>query len=535
MILIFIMIQTDLSNKETLKAVEDLIKSFHEKEERYLSKINILEEEIRLLKGKIFGKKSEKKLFDENQLTFFDSEKVLPEQPETDSEIEIKQHNRKKRGRKAIPADLPRIKQIHDIDEKDKLCECGCRKKCIGSEDSEQLDIIPAKVRVIKHVRLKYACKNCEGVESEKPAVMTAEMPEQIIPKCIGTPGLISHVITAKFLDALPFYRQEKQFKRIGVKIPRGTMCNWAQKIADSFEILLTMLKKEILSGPLINIDETTVQVIKEPGRSSNTKSYMWVFLGGPPEKPGVLFEYHPTRSGGAAKDFLNGYKGLVQTDGYIGYDFIDKEKDITHAGCFAHSRRKFCEVIKAAEKSDKVIKKTGYAHQAVNYYIKELYRIEKEASIEKITGSSLYQLRQEKTKPVLEEFKKWLDDLVNITPPQSLLGKAVTYTLNQWDRLKAYADTDFVSPDNNLAENAIRPFVVGRKNWLFSYTAKGAEASAAIYSIIETAKINDIEPYWYLRHLLTKLPDAMTEDDYRSLLPQYINKDELPDINTIS
>lgn len=407
-------------------------------------------------------------------------------------------------------------------------------KQCIGSDDCEQLDIIPAKIRVIKHIRLKYACKNCEGSESEKPVVITAQMPEQLIEKCIGTPGLIAHVLTSKFLDALPFYRQEKQFKRIGVKIPRATMCNWTQKIADSFEILLMVLKKEILSGPLINIDETTLQVIKEPGRSSNTKSYMWVFLGGPPGKPGILFQYNRTRSGDAAANFLKNYKGIVQTDGYAGYGFIDKIADITHVGCFAHSRRKFCEVTKAAEKSDKPIKKTGYAHQAIKY-IKELYKIEKKASLKNITGKDLYNLRQKEAKPVLKEFKAWLDDLRDITPPKGLLGKAVLYTLNQWDKLKAYADTDCASPDNNLAENAIRPFVVGRKNWLFSVTPKGANASAAIYSIIETAKANNIEPYWYLRHLLTKLPDAMTEEDYRSLLPQYINKADLPDINTIS
>jgi transposase len=528
------MTQTDLSNTETIQAIENLIKSFDEKERKYISKIKILEEEVRLLKEKIFGKKSEKKQVYDNQLTFFDSVKDLPEQSlSDDKEIEIKPHTRKKSGRKPIPEDLPRFECIYDIDEKDKICECGCTKTCIGSEDSEQLDIIPAKIRVKKNIRLKYACKTCEGVESEGPAVVTAQMPEQLIPKCLGTPGLIAHVLVSKFVDSLPFYRQEKQFSRIGVELSRATMCNWALKTGESLEILLMMLKKEILSGPLINIDETTVQVVKEPGRSAETKSYMWVFRGGTPEKPGIIFEYHPSRAGNIASKFIAGYSGVIQTDGYSGYNFIDKLKNVTHAGCFAHARRKFHEVIKAAGK-DKEKEKTGYSGQALKY-ISEIYKIEKEASDQSLTGEALYNLRQEKAKPLLKEFKEWLDALADITPPKGLLGKAVNYTLKQWHRLSAYADTSCTTPDNNLAENAIRPFVVGRKNWLFSYTPEGATASAAIYSIIETAKANKIEPYWYLRNLITKLPDAMTEDDYRSLLPQYIDVKELPDIESIS
>jgi transposase len=516
--------------------IEELRKTFLLKEEKYLSEIDLLKEQIKLLKAALFGKKSEKKpVANDRQLTFFDSIKVLPENIlSDDEEIEIKPHTRKKRGRKAIPENLPRVEVIHDIDEKDKKCECGCMKTCIGSEVSEQLDIIPAKIRVIKNIRLKYACKACEGVESNGPTVITAQMPEQIIQKCIGTVGLIAHVLIAKFVDALPFYRQEKQLLRIGIKIPRATMCGWAQKIAESLELLLEVMKKEILSGPLINADETTVQVIKEPGRSSQTKSYMWVFRGGPPKKPCIIFEYHPTRSGDAALNFIKDYKGVVQTDGYSGYDFIDKLEDVLHVGCFAHSRRKFCDVIKAAGKSKDGSKKTGYADQAINY-INKLYKIEKKAKLENITGDALYKLRQKKTKPVLSEFKEWLDAVSKISPPTGLLGKAVNYTLNQWHRLIAYADTSCASPDNNLAENAVRPFVVGRKNWLFSYTPEGASASAALYSIIETAKANNLEPYWYLRHLLEKLPDALHEEDYKALLPQYIDKNVLPDINSIS
>ncbi len=359
-------------------------------------------------------------------------------------------------------------------------------------------------------------------------------MPEQIIPKCIGTPGLIAFVLVAKFVDALPFYRQEKQFLRIGVEISRATMCNWAQKIAESFEILLMVLKKLILAGDLINIDETPVQVLKEPDRSSQTKSYMWIFRGGPPESPGIIFEYHPTRAGDVAAQFLKGYQGVVQVDGYSGYDFLDKNKDILHMGCWVHARRNFMDVVKAAGKPKDGKTNSGTADQALKY-IKELYKIEKEAKQKGLINDDLLKERQEKAKPILDEFKRWIDSKVEEVPPKSLLGKAIGYVINQWPRLIVYADTGHVPPDNNMAENTIRPFVIGRKNWLFAGSPKGASASAAIYSVIETAKANGLEPYWYLRYLLDKLPEAMTEDDFKALLPQYLDKSQLAGPTNIS
>ena len=307
-------IQIETENVDELKKI---INSLLKKEQEYLSEIKIMKEQINCLLDKLFGRKSEKTLSDDKQLSLFETSEEHFPIAEEDNEIEIQSHKRRKRGRKPIPENLPRIEVIHDIDEAEKQCECGCQKKCIGQEVSEQLDIVPAKIQVIRNIRLKYVCKNCEGVESDGPTVTTAQMPEQLIPKCIGTPGLIAFVLTAKFVDALPFYRQEKQFLRIGVKISRATMCSWAQKIAESCDILLMMLKKEILSGPLINIDETPFQVLKEPGKTSQSKSYMWIFRGGTQEHPGILFEYHPTRAGNVASAFLKGYKGVVQTDGY--------------------------------------------------------------------------------------------------------------------------------------------------------------------------------------------------------------------------
>jgi transposase len=513
----------ETKNVDELKQIID---SVLKKEQEYLSEINILKEQIRCLQDRLFGRKSEKLSPDREQLSLF----KLPDEHfpiAQEDVIEVPSHKRKKRGRKPIPENLPRIEVIHDIDEADKQCECGCMKAVIGKEFSEQLDIIPAKIQVIRNIRLKYACKNCEGVESDGPTVAIARLPEQIIPKCIGTPGLIAFVLVAKFVDALPFYRQEKQFLRIGVKISRATMCSWARKIAESCDILLTMLKQEILSGSLINIDETPVQVLKEPGRSSQSKSYMWIFRGGPQEHPGIIFQYHPSRAGDVAATFLKGYTGVVQTDGYAGYGFIDSTEEILHMACWAHVRRKFFDVVKAAGKPKDGKKKSGNADQALKY-IRQLYKIEKDAQKNDLSNEQLLKERQEKAKPVLDEFKRWLNVKVDEAPPKSLLGKAIHYTLNQWHRLVVYADTGHVPPDNNMAENTIRPFVIGRKNWLFSGTPEGAAASAALYSLIETAKANGLEPYWYLRHLIENLPDAMTEDDYKALLPQHLEQSQL-------
>jgi transposase len=306
------------------------------------------------------------------------------------------------------------------------------------------------------------------------------------------------------------------------LKISRATMCNWAQQIAQRCEILLMMLKKEILSGPLINIDETPVQVLREPGKTNRSKSYMWVFRGGVRGHPGILFKYHSTRSGDVAAEFLKGYKGVVQTDGYPGYDFIDRIKEILHMGCWAHARRNFFDVVKATGR-----KNPGAADQALKY-IRKLYKIEKDAKKLGLINEALLKVRQEKAKPVLDEFKRWLDAKVDEVPPKSLLGKAFSYTLDQWRRLIVYSDTYHVPLDNNMAENTIRPYVIGRKNWLFSGTPEGAAASAAMYSLIETAKANGLEPYWYLRYLFEKLPEAMTDDDYRNLLPLYLDQSQL-------
>ena len=497
--------------------LKEIIGSFQEK-------VNTLEERIRLLQNELFGRKSEKQKApekDQLQLSLFDEpEPPAPEQPEI---ISVPAHTRKKRGRKPLPEDLPRIDVIHDIDDSEKICACGCRLTKIDEEKSEKLDIIPAKMQVIRHIRYKYACKNCEGVEDDGPTVKIAPPPVQFIPKGIATPGLVAQILVSKYEDALPFYRQEKIFARLGVDIPRASMCGWAVKAAQQCQPMLELLHRQILSGPLVNIDETPVQVLKEPGRSNTSKSYMWVFKGGPPESPVLIYQYHPTRSGQVPGEFLKAYKGYIQTDGYNGYAALGRRPEICHVGCWAHARRKFIEVMKAGSGKGK----KGHAETAIDY-IRKLYAVEKKGREKKLSPEELVDLRKEESKSILEEFKNFLNLLSGQTPPKGLLGKAVNYTLKNWPQLVRYLEKGYIRPDNNAAENAIRPFVVGRKNWLFSGNPTGASASCGIYSLIETAKANGLKPYDYMRYLFDNTPFAETESDYETLLPQNLTQEQI-------
>jgi transposase len=493
-----------------------------EKEQTYQSRIEYLEERIRLLQNELFGRKTEKlPQKDRDQLLLFNEVEIEKEAQDNDvsDEITIAAHSRKKRGRKPLPQDLPRVEVIHDLTEEEKVCACGSHLSRIGEEVCEKLDIIPAKVRVLRHIRYKYACKSCEGIESDGPTVNIAAAPVELIPKSIATSGLLAHLLVSKFEDALPFYRQEKIFARMGVELSRATMCGWAVKVADRAKPLMALLHQEIRSGPLINIDETPVQVLSEPGRSNTSKSYMWVYRGGDPHKPVLIYQYQPTRSGQVPLTFLNGYQGFVQTDGYTGYDLLGRQPGISMVGCWAHVRRKFIEVIKAKSNP----KKKGHAEDALGY-IGRLYAVEKQAAANELSSDQLYRLRQDEAKPILNDFKIWLIRMSSLTPPKGLLGKAVNYTLHNWDRLIRYVEDACLRPDNNLAENAIRPFVLGRKNWLFSGHPNGADASATIFSLIETAKTNGLKPYEYFRFLFDKLPHAESEEDYQKLLPQYID-----------
>jgi len=503
--------------KELPVSIEDLNTLLANTILPYEKQIDLLHEQIRHLKAQIYGRKSER--FDnpdQKQLGIFnEAEETLEKTVKNERNITVPAHERRKRGRKPLPAELPRIEVVHDLAPEDKLC-CGQEMVRIGTDTCEKLKITPAKIEVELHIRHKYACKKCEGLETQGGTVKIAPMPPQLIPQGIATPSLMAYIITNKYVDALPLYRQEQIFARLGIEYGRATMSHEVIYVAERGRILPDLLKKEILSGPLIQIDETTVQVMKEPGRSNTTKSYMWVFRGGTRNHPIILFQYHPTRSGDIAREFLKDYKGSVQTDGYAGYDFLDLTIDIIHAGCSTHMRRNFADVIKS---KGKAAYRSQLADEALAF-IGRLYAIERFAKEHDYEPEQIRQIRQEQAKPIWGEFKAWLHGHEGQVAPKSLLGKAFGYALNQWDRLIRYLDDGRIPIDNNWVENALRPFVLGRKNWLFAGHPRGAEASALFYSLIETAKANGWEPYQYLIFLFERLPYAKTEEDYRKLLP---------------
>jgi transposase len=487
------------------------------------NKVVNLTEQNQLYRDKLFGRKSEKKRPDNdpNQPSLFDElEMTCKEEPEAPEEKTVVKGHTRARGKRApLPENLPRRDVIHDLPEQEKQCACGHAMEKIGEEVSEKLLFVPAKVEVERHIRCKYACKHCEGTESEgiHPTVKIAPPAPAIIPKSFATPGLLAHILTAKFDDALPFYRQEKQFARIGVELSRTTMSRWAEKVYDRIHPLLLRMKELLRAGPLIGMDETTVQVIGEKGKENTSKSYMWVARGGPPGKTVLWFQYDPGRSGRVADEIIGDYRGSVQTDGYAGYNFLEKREGIRYAACWAHARRKFDEAARGSKKAT--------SPKIALDMIGKLYRIEKEAR--DLDAGTRLALRLEKSKPLAAEFFSWLEKKTLEVNPASLLGKAIAYTFKLKDRLLEFLEDGNIPLDNNLVENAIRPFVVGRKNWLFSGSPNGAKASAGLYSLIETAKAADLDPYWCLRYILEKLPTA-GEKDLDELLPCNITRDTL-------
>jgi transposase len=476
------------------------------------AQIEQLTEELRLALLRKFGRSSEK--FDPNQKELFEEEASVVPELSKDDQITVPAHNRTKAGRKPLDPNIPREDIIHDLPEDEKTCGCGYNLDKIDEVVSERLQVIPEQIYVERHIRYKYACRNCEGSgDEEKPVFRVAPAPPSILPGSIVTSGLLAFILVNKFCDHLPFYRQEKRFERIGAHISRQDMSNWTNKTSIILQFLMEMFKQKIKEGPIIQMDETTVQVMGEENRPDTSKSYMWLARGGPPESPLVIYEYHETRSSQHAASFLDGFSGYLQTDGYEAYNTAVKgNRDIIHAGCMAHARRKFVEAAKAS-------KKAGSAQIAVQK-IKKIYREESLLRDKDLDDEEFLNQRKIKVEPLLNDLKEWLDDKVVKVRPSTATGKAIAYTLGQWDKLIRFLETPYLTPDNNAAERSIKPFVVGRKNWLFSGSPNGAKASSLFFSLIETAKANDLNPYGYLRWVFDQV--AIMTDDYNKekLLP---------------
>lgn len=475
-----------------------------------------LQDELETLKRRFFGRSSEKAA-DDTQPQLFDE---LPQENAADAQVEetpVRAHTRKGGGRKPLPKHLQREDVVIDIPEAEKQCACGQGLTRIGEEVSEKLEVIPARFVVKRIIRPKYACKNCEGSgDEDKPAVRVAPMPPAVIPRGIATATLLAFIIVNKFVDAMPLARQEKSFARLGVELPRQRMADWVMAVAEALAPVVKQLGIELRAGPVLLVDETTVQVLQEEDRPDTSRSYMWAAYGGATEKPVVYFRYAPSRSTAEAEAIVDTYSGYLQADGYEAYDRLAKEReDLILVGCWAHARRKFFDAKGSS-------KKAGATDQAMAM-IARLYKIETELS-DMPRDEEFRSRRAQQAEPILAELKGWLDKKALHVPPKTALGKAVTYTLGQWDKLVRYLKSPHLTPDTNRIENKIRPFVVGRKNWLFSGSPRGANAIAGLYSLIETAKANGIDPYRYLRVSIDRVPHAETEDDHRNLLPQYID-----------
>jgi transposase len=485
------------------------------------ARIAILEEQLRLATLHRFAPKTEK-LASLGELAVFNEAEALAPQAEGEqehaSEIAVPAHTRARGKRQPIDATLPRERIEHDIPDAQKICACGCQLTRIGEVTSEQFDIQPARAFVKQHVRFKYACRTCEGTSHDGKAVITAEMPKQPIPKSNASPGFIAYIATAKYQDGIPLYRLEGILARHRIELSRTTAANWMIKAGVLVTPLFDLLSATQLAYDVLQMDETTVQVLKEDGRDADAKSYMWVRRSNEPGKPIVLFDYMPSRGGAVPFRILDGYKGYLQTDGYAGYDKSGARDGVVHVGCLAHARRKFFDAVKAQHKVGGDGEK-GLSPQAL-LLIRKLYAIEKAARDAKMSPAQRHALRQAQAKPIWTELRTWLDANLHATPPQSLTGKAINYLASEWPRLIRCLDDGRIEVDNNLVENAIRPFVMGRKAWLFSDTPRGADASAKLYSIIETAKACGLEPYAYLKLIFEKLPQAETPADIAALLP---------------
>ena len=361
---------------------------------------------------------------------------------------------------------------------------------------------------MLEHILYKYGCRQCEE------GVKIAPLPPQPIPKSIASSGLLAHILVSKYNDHIPLYRQEHILQRYQIDIARSTLCHWVLRCGELIEPLIDFIKHQIINGHYICVDETPVQVLRNNHKNASRKNYMWVYLTGLPTQRLILYDYQPSRSSSAVNTLLNDFKGYLQTDGYAGYHQLQDKPTIIGVGCWSHIRRKFMDIVKAN-------KNEGKAFEAITI-IKQLYALEKQAREEQLNVDEIKKLRQEKAKPIINHFKDWLDTTKATVPPQSPLAKAIQYALNQWHGLLTYLENGELMIDNNCVENAIRPFALGRRNWLFMGNERGAKAAANIYSLIMTAKANDVDPYRYFRYVLAQLPLCETDEQRKLLLPQH-------------
>ena len=492
------------------------IESIRQEAHNYV--IRMLEQAI-LARRRMFGTSSEQqtaqsRLFDEAEVLVQASTESQDTAPQVAQSSVVEESTpsepsnaKPARGKRvALASGLPRVDVLHDVPESQRTCACGTPMVEIGQDISEQLDIVPMQVRVLRHIRKRYGCPG------SLQAPVSAQLPAQPLPKSNASADFLAMLLAVKFVDGQPLARFERVLERHGAVVPRQTLARWVIGCAGVLQPLHNLMRDILLDGSLIHMDETVVQVLKEPDKSPTSNSYMWVQTGGPADKPVVLYDYDPSRSASVPTALLEGFKGYLMTDGYDGYNAVARTDGIERLACWAHVRRRFVEASRVQPKG-----KRGRADEAV-HLIGKLYRIErehKEASIE-----VRHLARQSAAMPILAELHAWMLKSAPLVMPKSALGTALAYMGNLWPQLTRYTERGDLPIDNNRCENAIRPFVIGRKAWLFSDTPAGARASAVIYSLVQTAQANGLEPYSWLRRVLRDLPSAQSVDAAEALLP---------------
>ena len=468
------------------------------------NQVSNLTEMVLLLRKEKFGSSSEKtKKQVDGQLSLFNEAEI-----ETDSKSEepvicrkgSMYHRKPKTSREELLKDLPVEEFPCVLHPDDMFCnQCGTTLKEIGFvKVRDEIEYIPAKVQIIRYMQQACECPACK--HTTRPFIKKATVPRSVLNHSLASPSSVSYVMYQKYVNSVPLYRQEKDWEQMGIALSRATMANWVIRSSqDHFEPVIKHLRKELLKREVIHCDETPVQVLKEEGKKPQTKSYMWLYRTGNDGKaPIILYDYQPSRSGENAASYLKDFKGYVHSDGYSGYNKLD---GITRCGCWAHLRRKFVEAIPDKKAADAPLTSAEIGRD----YCNQLFKVEE--SLKDLTPKERFCKRLELEKPILEAFWCWLESLTVLKG--SALGKAVTYAMNQRPFMENYLLDGRCAISNNAAENAIRPFTVGRKNWLFADTPKGASASAAVYSIIETAKANGLNVFAYLQHLLLYMPDT--------------------------
>jgi transposase len=508
-----------MNEKKTTTSTAEMVTISRAEYDEMKAQIQWLMEQLGLAKKRQFGSSSEKaneevmeQLVMTFGFTFNEAEaNAFGTKSATEEQIQVKAHARKRQSgsvEDVVPEGTPVEVVEHRLSAEERICSiCGSEMVEIGKEVRRSLKMKPAQFWVQEDVYYTYACKNCEQETGEANILKTPKEPV-ICPGSFASPEAVAHIATQKFVMYSPLYRLEQEFGRQGLKLSRQTMSNWLLRASDSWlRPIYDVLHQKLRQETVLHGDETTLQVLREPGKKATSKSYMWLYrTSGCAEHPIVLYEYQPNRKAEHAEEFLKGFSGWLHADGYQGYHKLPEQ--IRVVGCWAHARRKFDEALNALDKDAR----KGSLAATGESYCSRLFQLE--ASFADLTPEERYTKRLEQAKPVLDALLAWANETSGKVAPKSALGKALHYLLEQWPYLVRYLEDGRLELSNNRAERSIKPFVMGRKNWLFANTPAGAQSSAVIYSLIETAKENGLDPYRYLLWILNTAPALAQTDE---------------------